>query len=123
MAGTRWAVMSPYRETPPKFIPAPWFETILAGSRSALLKSGNEPFAQHVALAGGHERDTGTDERAQHFEIVAHVIAVVVGEEHKHRIRMFVRDVAYEPFLGGVLGRLLDRKTAPPGVIPDPSVA
>jgi hypothetical protein len=73
-----------------------------------LLEVREEPFAQHIALTGGHDRDTGLNERTEHFEIVADMIAMVMGEKNEHCIRLLAGDVAHETFLGGVLRRLRD---------------
>jgi hypothetical protein len=86
------------------------------------LEVGDEPLAHEIALAGRLDRHAGVDEPFQHLEIVADVIAVVVREQHEHRLRVLAGDVLDEARLGGVLRRLRYGESAPARVVPDPGV-
>jgi hypothetical protein len=69
------------------------------------LEIRDESFAHEVALAGGHDGHARGRKPLQHLEVVADMVAMVVREQHEHRVGLLAGDVLDEPFLGRVLGR------------------
>src|SRR4030095_3554284 len=65
---------------------------------------------------------TRVREGLQHLEVIAYVIAVVVREEHQHRLGLLAGHVLGEALLRGVLRRLVDREALPARVVPHPRV-